>query len=62
MGAKATATVPEIKWSAQEKHFLGHNSYTSGRSTLTSDPRMLAEKAGTGQQVGNLPVGAPGSK
>ncbi|TYO83750.1 hypothetical protein DQ397_000710 [Pseudomonas sp. CK-NBRI-02] len=51
-----------MKWSAQEKHFPGHNLYTSGRSILTSDPRMLAEKAGTGQQVGNLPVGALGSK
>jgi filamentous hemagglutinin len=61
-GAKGNATVPEIKWSAQEKHFPGHNSYTSGRSTLTSDPRTLAEKAGTGQQVGNLPIGTPGSK
>ncbi len=61
-GAKGNATVPEVKWSAQEKHFPGHNSYTTGRSTLTSDPRVLAEKAGTGQQVGNLPVGTPGSK
>jgi hypothetical protein len=53
---------PPIKWGAQEKHFPGHNSYTPGRSTMTSDPVRLAEKAGTGQQVGNLPVGVPGSK
>lgn len=54
--------VPAVKWSAQEKHFPGHNSYTPGRSVLTSDPRKLAESAGTGQQVGNIPVGMPGSK
>ena len=53
---------PNIKWSAQEKHFPGHNSYTPGRSPMTSDPRRLAQSAGTGQQVGNLPVGVPGSK
>lgn len=51
-----------IKWSAQEKHFPGHNSFTPGRSTMTSDPARLAEKAGTGQQVGKIPVGYPGSK
>ncbi|MBV4483921.1 polymorphic toxin type 50 domain-containing protein, partial [Pseudomonas khavaziana] len=54
--------VPAVKWSAQEKHFPGHNSYTPGRSVLSSDPRKLAESAGTGQQVGNIPVGMPGSK
>lgn len=53
---------PPIKWGAQEKHFPGHNSYTPGRSTMTSDPTKLAEKAGTGQQVGKVPVGQPGSK
>ncbi|MDZ4057179.1 MAG: polymorphic toxin type 50 domain-containing protein, partial [Polynucleobacter sp.] len=57
--AKST---PPIKWGAQEKHFPGHNSYTFGRSTMTSDPTKLAEKAGTGQQVGRVPVGQPGSK
>lgn len=29
---------------------------------LTSDPRQLAEHAGSGQQVGKIPVGEPGSK
>jgi filamentous hemagglutinin len=29
---------------------------------MTADPRKLTEKAGTGEQVGNLPVGTPGSK
>ncbi|MCY1487756.1 Pre-toxin domain with VENN motif protein [compost metagenome] len=54
--------VPQVKWSAQEKHFPGHNSYTPGRSVLTSDPRKLAEGAGSGVQVGDIPVGLPGSK
>lgn len=57
-----TKKVPEIKWPAQERHFPGHNSYTPGRSMLTSDPTKLAQKAGTGQQVGKIPVGQPGSK
>ena len=29
---------------------------------MTSDSRKLAESAGTGQQVGNIPVGLSGSK
>lgn len=45
-----------------KKHFPGYNSYRLGRSVLTSDPRKLAESAGAGQQVGNIPVGMPGSK
>ncbi|WP_235592538.1 MULTISPECIES: polymorphic toxin type 50 domain-containing protein, partial [Pseudomonas] len=61
-GKSVAKEVPAVKWSAQEKHFPGHNSYTPGRSVLTSDPRKLAESAGTGQQVGNIPVGMPGSK
>jgi filamentous hemagglutinin len=63
-GAKAPGAkeVPQVKWSAQEKHFPGHNSYTPGRSVLASDPRKLAESAGSGVQVGDIPVGLPGSK
>ncbi|WP_420220217.1 polymorphic toxin type 50 domain-containing protein [Pseudomonas orientalis] len=61
-GGVGAREVPAIKWSAQEKHFPAHNSYTPGRSVLSSDPRKLAESAGTGQQVGNIPVGMPGSK
>jgi RHS repeat-associated protein len=53
--AAAPKTTPDIKWSAQEKHFPGHNSYTPGRSTMTADPTKIAEKAGTGQQVGKIP-------
>ncbi|MEY4590380.1 MAG: hypothetical protein RL497_2456, partial [Pseudomonadota bacterium] len=57
-----TKNAPPVKWSAQEKHFPGHNSYTPGRSTMTSNPEKLAERAGSGQQAGNLSVGQPGSK
>ena len=59
---RVVSAAPLIKWSAQEKHFPGHNSYTPGRSTMISNPEKLAKKAGTGQQVGNVPVGQPGSK
>ncbi len=62
LGTNVIKNTPPIKWSAQEKHFPGHNSYTPGRSTMTSDPIKLTEKAGTGQQVGKTPVGQPGSK
>jgi len=58
----ATKSVPKIKWGQQEKHFPGHNNYTPGRSTMTSNPEKLAQQAGTGQQVGKIPVGTAGSK
>jgi filamentous hemagglutinin len=29
---------------------------------LTCDPEKLGQKAGTGEQVGKIPVGKPGSK
>lgn len=58
----APKKTPNVNWGQQEKHFPGHNSYTPGRSTMTSNPEKLAEKAGTGLQVGNKPVGTPGSK
>lgn len=61
-GSIAAKEVPNVKWSAQEKHFPGHNSYIPGRSILTSDPRKLAKSAGSGVQVGDMPVGTPGSK
>ncbi|WP_459207293.1 polymorphic toxin type 50 domain-containing protein [Pseudomonas sp. MLB6B] len=53
---------PEVKWSAQEKPFPGHNSYTESRNVLTSDPRQLAKHASSGQQLGKIPAGEPGSK
>jgi len=51
-----------INWGKQGKHIPGHNNYTPGRSIITSDPAILAEKAGTGQQISNTDVGTPGSK
>ncbi|WP_418646900.1 RHS repeat-associated core domain-containing protein [Thauera butanivorans] len=53
---------PEVNWGQQAKHFPGHNNYMPGKSTLTANPSKLADKAGTGQQIGNVPVGSPGSK
>jgi hypothetical protein len=46
----------------QGKHIQGHNNYDPNRSRLTADPQELAQKAGTGRQVGNIPRGQPGFK
>ena len=48
----------------QGKHVPGHNNYLPGRSELLDpDPQgLLDQGAGTGQQVGSVPVGQPGSK
>ncbi|MCW2995322.1 MAG: hypothetical protein JWQ18_2817 [Conexibacter sp.] len=58
----AAKELPEINWGAQEKHFLGHNSYIAGRSELTADPRKLIERAGSGDPLGSVPRGQPGFK
>lgn len=49
---------------AQGKHQRGHNNHLPGRSELTDpDPQgLLDEHAKTGVQVGDTPVGEPGSK
>jgi filamentous hemagglutinin len=60
--AGSRGKAPSVDWPKQEKHFPGHNSHTPGRSQVTADPEKLAAKAGTGQQVGKVPVGLPGSK
>lgn len=52
----------KVNWGQQTKHFPGHNNYTPGRSTITSDPKKLLRKAGTGQPVGEKMVGSPGSQ
>jgi len=57
-----TYATPPINWGQQEKHFPGHNSYGGGRSPMTANPEELAKMAGTGQQVGHVPVGQPGFK
>uniref|UniRef100_UPI001C90E852 hemagglutinin repeat-containing protein n=1 Tax=Rhizobium laguerreae TaxID=1076926 RepID=UPI001C90E852 len=57
-------TTPKIEEGKQGKHIPGHNNHTPGRSELDDpDPQGLVDAhAGTGQQVGNIPVGQPGSK
>ena len=59
---KQVHAAPNVNWGQQEKHIPGTNNFIPGRSTVTTDPDKLAEQAGTGQQVGNVPVGQPGSK
>lgn len=48
----------------QGKHVVGSRSYLPGRSILTDpDPQALLDGfAGTGQQIGERPVGSAGSK
>ena len=53
---------PLIHSGAQGKHIPGHNNFQPGKSTLTADPSELGRHAGTGQQVGKIDVGLPGSK
>jgi filamentous hemagglutinin len=55
---------PRINEGQQGKHIPGHNNYDPERSELTHpDPQGLLNRgAGTGEQVGNVPVGEPGSK
>jgi RHS repeat-associated protein len=53
---------PLIHPGAQGKHIPGHNNFQPGKSRLTVDPSELGRHAGTGQQVGNIKVGLPGSK
>lgn len=53
---------PKINLGQQGKHLVGHNNYIPGRSVLTGNPSELGRSAGTGQQVGKVNVGLPGSK
>jgi filamentous hemagglutinin len=55
---------PKIHEGQQGKHVRGHNNFDPGRSELSDpNPQSLLDKgAGTGEQVGNTPVGQPGSK
>ncbi len=53
---------PRINPGQQGKHQIWHNNHTPGRSVLTADPAALGRHAGTGQQVGKIEVGLPGSK
>jgi hypothetical protein len=60
--AKAAHGGPKIHMGRQGKHIPGHNNFEPGRSILRADPESLASRAGTGTQVGRVPVGQPGSK
>jgi RHS repeat-associated protein len=53
---------PKVNAGQQGKHQPGHNNYQPGRSVLKADPSELGRHAGTGQQVGKIEVGLPGSK
>jgi len=53
---------PKVNAGQQGKHQPGQNNYQPGRSVLKADPSELGRHAGTGQQVGKLEVGLPGSK
>jgi RHS repeat-associated protein len=55
---------PKVNPDKQGKHQPGHRNFQPGKSELDHpDPQGLVDKgAGTGQQVGNVPVGEAGSK
>jgi RHS repeat-associated protein len=59
---QSDSNTPPVDDGKQGKHTPGHNNYQAGRSVLTADANQLARRAGTGQQIGNIPVGQPGSK
>lgn len=58
--AQAERAVPTINWGQQAKHIPGHQGYLAGRSQLTANPELLAQRAGTGQQVGSVARGESG--
>ena len=53
---------PKIHEGRQDKHIVGTNNFIPGRSELTANPVELGRRAGTGQQLGDTPVGDPGSR
>jgi filamentous hemagglutinin len=60
--AKPQPAPPSINQGKQGKHIVGHNNFEPGRSELTADPTILAQRAGTGTTVGSIPRGQPGFK
>lgn len=58
------APPPKINEGQQGKHIPDHNNFQPGKSELTdkNPQRLLDESAGQGQQIGDTPVGQPGSK
>lgn len=62
--APTGSTGVSINEGQQGKHVPEHNNYIPGRSDVTDpNPQALLDKgAGTGEQVGKIPVGQAGSK
>jgi Flp pilus assembly pilin Flp len=56
------AKPPKLHMGQQGKHIVGHPNYIPGRSILSADPARLAQRAGTGTPVNNVPRGEPGFK
>lgn len=68
-GSSASSTAkPSINQGQQNKHVPVTNEYKIAseaglnKSVLTVQPDSLLSKLGTGQQVGNMSIGTPGSK
>ena len=53
---------PVIEEGKQTRHIPGDPNFQPGRSILTGDADELIQRAGSGEQVGAVPVGEPGSK
>jgi filamentous hemagglutinin len=61
-GTGAPDGPPTVHEGQQGKHVPGHQNFDPTRSTLTADPNELIGRAGSGEQVGAVPVGQAGSK
>ena len=46
----------------RSKHQQGHPNFDPDRGELTADPDDLIQQAGSGEQVGAVPVGQAGSR
>ena len=64
IGGEQVSTTPgyTINDGRQGRHIVGHDNFVEGRSEITVDPVELLSRLGTGQQVGDHPVGDPGSR
>ncbi|MEK9495582.1 polymorphic toxin type 50 domain-containing protein [Photorhabdus sp. P32] len=64
----ATKSNVSINQGQQNKHIPGTNEYKIAsdaglnKSIITVPPQTLLQKIGSGQQIGNIPIGTPGSK
>lgn len=62
VAAKTVDDLPTVNWGQQSKHFPGHPNFIPGRSTLTANPEVLIQRAGTGTPVSGVPRGQAGFK